>query len=171
MIWPKQTCQIASNCCQVKTDLFTAGRFEWKTRFTLLWPSDAISSWRWREKEAHSCQEKTATCGWERAWKWQRGFLSMFEEQLLTFTTKSSNMLSATSGLWAWQSPGFFGDYGNICRCLSLEKAQGSIYRADHQFLPLHPTPISVLDSCECSFAVVSQPVTFSPDKPLRTIE
>lgn len=107
MIWPKQTRQIASNYCQVKTDLFTAGRFEWKARFTLLWPSDVILSWLRREKEAHSCQEKTATCGWERAWKWQRGFLSMFEEQLLTFTTKSSNMLSATSGLWAWQSPGF----------------------------------------------------------------
>lgn len=40
-------------------------------------------------------------------WKWQRGFLSMFEEQLLTFTTKSYNMLSATSGLCAWQSLGF----------------------------------------------------------------
>lgn len=70
-------------------------------------PSDVFSSWPRSEKEAHCCREKkTATCGWERAWKWQRGFFSMFEEQLLTFTAKSSNMLSVTSGLWAWRSPG-----------------------------------------------------------------
>lgn len=84
-------------------------KFEWKARLTLLWTSDVISSWLRRERnKLIPVKEKTATCGWEHDWKWQRGFLSMFEEQPLTFTTKSSNMLSATAWLWAWQSLGFF---------------------------------------------------------------
>lgn len=98
MIWVQnKLLKLSENHRQVKTDLCTAGKKHDSHS------SDIILSWLWRKKEA---REKTPACGWKR-WKWQSGFLSMFEEQRLTFTTKSSNMLSATPRLWAWQSPGF----------------------------------------------------------------
>lgn len=143
---PKQTLQIASNYCQVKTDLYTAGKFQWKTRFTA-----PLAFWCYlvlhgRKKEACSCQEKTATCGWECDWKWQLGFLSIFEKQLLTFPTKSSNMLSATSGLWAWQSLGFSVIMEIFVDVSAWRKPRGAFTRRTIK-PSLYPTPISVLDS------------------------
>lgn len=99
-----------------------------------------------RKKEACSCQEKTATCGWECDWKWQLGFLSMFEKQLLTFPTKSSNMLSATSGLWAWQSLGFSVIMEIFVDVSAWRKPRGAFTRRTIK-PSLYPTPISVLDS------------------------
>lgn len=115
----------------------------WEEKNTIHTPLALWCCLGWVEKkEADFCQGETATCGGRCEWKWQRGFLSMFEEQLLTFTAKSSNMLSATSGLWAWQSRGFLvimEIFVDVCG----GKAQGGFYQAYHQDPPSIPSPSS----------------------------
>lgn len=113
-----------------------------------------------KKKEAHSSQEKTATCVWKCDWNWQCSFLSVFEEQLLTFTTKSSNMLSTTSGLWAWQSLGFSVIMEIFVDVSAWKKPRGAFTRPTIKpFCPLGFHPCAEFSSY-CGFVVVSQPVT-----------
>lgn len=88
----------------------------------------------------------------------------MFEEQPLTFTTKSSNMLSATSGLWAWQSPGFSRRFWRYLRTSPPGVGPGEHLPG----LPSSPglrqnAPFFVFDSARCGFVVISQLVIFYP--------
>lgn len=159
---PKQTWQIASNYCQVKTDLCAAGKFEGKTRFASPLASRCYLVLPGRKKEACSCREKSATCGWERDWKWQRAFLSVFEKQLLTFPAKSSNMLSVTSGLWAWQSLGLSVIMEIFVDVCAWRKPRGAFTR--HTIKPSPPSNSRLCIEFFLALRLFPQPV-ISPSK------
>lgn len=133
----------ASNYYQVSTHLRYMLH---KAIVSLLWPASVVCLCG-GDRSSFPVKKSLQPVSWGWDWKWQRGFLSMFEEQLLTFPTKSSNMLSATSGLWAWQSLGFSCDYGNICRCLLPEGKKekkgprGAFTQAYHQASPPSNSP------------------------------
>lgn len=119
---------------------------EREASLSLVWPSDPILSWLWGEERSSSLQPvvENATGNGSVAFF----FKSTFEEQPLTFTTKSSNMLSAASGLSAWQSTGFFFFFQVIMEIFvdvsAWREPRGAFTSTS---LSLHHTPVSLLDS------------------------